>query len=77
MAAVAADEEKVLISRSGGMCAFPACGRLLIVDGGNANDSVFTGRICHIVARSRQGPRGSTDIDPEGRDRYPNLILLC
>jgi hypothetical protein len=77
MSSVSANEEKVLITRSGGMCAFPGCSRLLIVQSGEPNNSVFTGRVCHIVAQSRQGPRGAAEIDPEDRDQSPNLILLC
>jgi len=77
MSSVPANEEKVLITRSGGMCAFPGCGRVLVIESSEAHDSVFTGRICHIVAQSRQGPRGTAAINSEDRDRAAKLILLC
>ena len=77
MASVPTNEEKVLITRSGGMCAFPGCGRVLVTQDSHERESVFTGRICHIVAHSRQGPRGSAPINADERDRALNLILLC
>ncbi len=77
MSSVPANEEKVLIARSGGMCAFPGCGRVLVIESNEARESVFTGRVCHIVAHSRQGPRGTASISTDDRDRAVNLILLC
>ncbi len=70
-------EQKVLCLRSGNLCAFPGCGRSLVIDGPTAGDPVVTGKIAHIVADSRQGPRGVSPLTDEERDRYPNLILLC
>jgi hypothetical protein len=35
------------------------------------------GEIAHIVSRSSDGPRGSSDLSAEERDAYENLILLC
>ena len=35
------------------------------------------GEMCHIVARSSDGPRGLSTLSAEDRDRYANLILLC
>jgi hypothetical protein len=35
------------------------------------------GEICHIVADSRQGPRGRTPLLEEDRNKHTNLILFC
>jgi hypothetical protein len=39
--------------------------------------AVMLGRIAHIVASSRQGPRGDFPIDDEARNCVENLIALC
>src|SRR5262245_47427316 len=70
-------EQKLLCLRSGNLCAFPNCGRSLVIDGPTSNQPVITGEIAHIVADSRQGPRGISPMSDEDRDRHPNLILLC
>jgi hypothetical protein len=31
----------------------------------------------HIIARNEGGPRGTSDLQPEVRDEYENVILLC
>lgn len=70
-------EMKALIALSGGVCAFPDCGKRLI-EPGNADDpAVFLGEMAHIVADSRQGPRGDSPMSDEDRDRHTNLLLLC
>lgn len=33
--------------------------------------------MAHIVADSRQGPRGNSTVPDADRNKYPNLILLC
>jgi len=33
--------------------------------------------MAHVIARKKNGPRGSEKIDPAVRNKYPNLILLC
>jgi len=35
------------------------------------------GEIAHIVARSANGPRGSSSLSAQERDDYGNLVLLC
>ena len=35
------------------------------------------GQMCHIVARSKYGPRGTEPLDSKERGDYDNLILLC
>jgi len=75
--AISQKEIKTLCAMSGGVCAFPGCGRLLVESGTDADDAVFLGEVAHIVADSRQGPRGESSLSDEDRDKHPNLILLC
>jgi hypothetical protein len=70
-------EIKMLCVLSGGVCAFPGCGKHLIEPGNSADDPAFLGEIAHIVADSRQGPRGTSPLTDEQRDMHTNLILLC
>jgi hypothetical protein len=70
-------EWKVLLARSGGICAFPGCGKGLIEPGNDEDEDAFIGEVAHIVADSRQGPRGDVDMSDEDRDKYPNLVLFC
>lgn len=74
---VSAKEARIVYTRSGGVCAFPNCGTDLVEPGAGADDPSFIGEIAHIVADSRQGPRGDSTASDEDRDKHPNLILLC
>ncbi|MFP5269620.1 HNH endonuclease [Coleofasciculus sp.] len=64
---------KLLWGRSGNRCAFPGCKIELTPDGSKST----LGEMAHIVADSPDGPRGESDLTPEERDEYSNLILLC
>jgi hypothetical protein len=64
---------KILWGRSGNRCAFPGCKIELTSDG----EESTLGEMAHIVADSPNGPRGESDLTPEQRDEYSNLILLC
>jgi hypothetical protein len=70
-------EARIVYLRSEGRCAFPGCGRELIEPGNTDDDSAYIGEIAHIVADSRQGPRGNSPMTDEQRDHHDNLILLC
>lgn len=70
-------EIKLLFLQSGGICAFPRCGRSLIQPGTSQDDPTVLGEIAHIVADSRQGPRGTATLTEEERNKHTNLILLC
>jgi hypothetical protein len=72
-----ANEKRIVHLRSGGVCAFPDCGIDLIEPGAESSDSAFIGDLAHIVADSRQGPRGLSQLSDEERDCHTNLILLC
>ncbi len=69
-------EQKILCLNSGGICAFPDCGRRLVQSFPDG-DPTIVGQIAHIVAEERQGPRGRSDLNQEARNRAENLILLC
>lgn len=66
--------EKRLFALSGNECAFPGC-REPVSTHPDGRSPVTLGEIAHIVAKSRQGPRGRSD--PRGDGRIENLILLC
>jgi hypothetical protein len=70
-------EWKILLARSGGICAFPGCGKALIEPGNEQDQDAFIGEVAHIVADSRQGPRGDSDLTEEDRDKHSNLVLFC
>ena len=64
-------EIKLLWGKSGGRCAFEGCKEEL------SEEYTVLGEQAHIIARSKVGPRGESDIDIVARDKYENLILLC
>jgi len=68
---------KMLWGRSASRCSFPDCRRRLVEDESETDDPSIVGDEAHIVARAEDGPRGDSDLSPEQRDRYDNLILLC
>ena len=74
---VSPKEARIVYARSGGVCAFPDCGKDLVEPGTETDDPSFIGEIAHIVADSRQGPRGTSSMSDEDRDKHPNLMLLC
>jgi hypothetical protein len=68
---------KMIWGRSGNMCAFPDCRKTLVVDETSTDDPSIIGEEAHIVAQKYDGPRGSSPLTSEQRDKYDNLILLC
>lgn len=62
---------KRLFAESGNRCAFPKC-KSTIVEG-----KTVIGKICHIKAREKGGPRFDVTQTPAERHDYNNLILLC
>lgn len=70
-------EVKLLCLKSGGICAFPKCGKSLIQEGTTLDAPVVTGEMAHIVAYEPGGPRGDASIPEEERNKHTNLILLC
>ncbi len=70
-------ELKILCMRSGGICAYSGCGRSLVRPETEQDGAVVVANVAHIVADSRQGPRGDAPLTEAERNKYPNLILLC
>lgn len=71
-------ERNLLFADSGNQCAFPGCPTRLIEPGGMSGKAVSIGEAAHIVASSRQGPRGDVPLSDEERDkRASNRVLLC
>ena len=68
---------KKLYGRSGNQCAHPECTNLLIAPVTEESEAAVLSHICHIYARSDQGPRGKPNLSPDERDSIDNLILLC
>ncbi len=64
---------KQLFAVSGNRCAFPGC-NLQLVDPGS---STVLGEICHVKARSPDGPRYDPAQAEEERHAFENLLLLC
>lgn len=74
---VSPGQARIVYVNSGGVCAFPTCGQELAALDTEGDTSSFIGEIAHIVADSRQGPRGDCPMSDEDRDKHPNLVLLC
>lgn len=71
-------ERNLLFANSGNECAFPRCATVLVKVGQGADKAVNLGQAAHIVAASRQGPRGGSPLSDYERDtRASNRILLC
>lgn len=68
---------KMIWGRSGNICAFPNCKKILVVDETSTDDPSVIGEEAHIVAQKEDGPRGKNALSSNQRDNYDNLILLC
>jgi len=68
---------KLLWGRSGNKCAFAECRNDLVADETESDDESIIGDEAHIVSRKYDGPRGTSVLTSEERDKYDNLILLC
>lgn len=68
---------KMIWGRSGNMCSFPDCKKVLVIDETATDDPSIIGEEAHIVARKEDGPRGRSSLSIDQRDKYDNLILLC
>lgn len=62
---------KRLFARSQNQCAMPKCSAPIIIG------ETVVGEICHIRARSKNGPRFDEALTAAQRDEFPNLLLLC
>lgn len=64
---------KALWARSGNRCMI--C-RIELVQQEAADINVIVGEECHIISKTRQGPRGTVEYIRD-HDDYDNLVLLC
>lgn len=62
---------KRLFAASANRCAFPRCTSPLVLE------NKVVGQICHICARSPEGPRFDPSQTALARHSFENLILLC
>lgn len=74
---IGAKTRKMLWGRSASRCSLPDCRRPLVEDETETDDPSIVGDEAHSVAREPDGPRGESDLTPEERDYFSNLILLC
>lgn len=63
---------KRLFALSNNRCAFPRCISTIIAPSGSV-----IGKICHINARSKGGPRYEPKQTDEERNSFGNLVLMC
>lgn len=67
----------MLWGRAANRCAFPDCKQQLVVESTDTDDETVVGEECHIVAQSKNGPRGESLLAEDQRDKYANLVLMC
>lgn len=65
-----------LWTRAGGRCEFHGCNAYLLEDELTTN-TVKLANIAHIVARSKNGPRGDDPLPFSERNKISNLMLAC
>jgi hypothetical protein len=68
----AKDTLRELFLKSGNICAFPDCTKLMM----NA-EGAFIGQICHIEAAEKGGERFNPAMTNEDRRSFENLMLMC
>ena len=61
-----------LFLKSGNLCAFPGCSRLMM-----NSEGVFIGNVCHIEAAEEGGERFNSAMTNEERRAFSNLMLMC
>ena len=73
-----ASQERVVVSRSGNLCAYPHCTSNLAIDPNHPDDVAKpTGKVAHIRAASPGGPRYDKAMNSVQRGSADNLIYLC
>lgn len=58
-------------------CAHPECGEPLYREDERSGEWILNSRICHICARSENGPRWKLDQTYEENRAESNLLLMC
>lgn len=67
------DTKRRLFVLSGNECAFPKCTNPIL----DTEHNVIVGEICHIKAKSPNGPRYDASQTDEERNGFANLLLMC
>lgn len=70
-------EIKRLLLESGGICAFPGCDKFLVSPETPSDEGAVIAEMAHIVADSREGPRGRAPLTDDERRKADNLVALC
>lgn len=70
-------DKRLLFQLSGNRCSFPNCGRELTYIDDQSNAHSALSEIAHIVASSKDGPRGTYPLPDEDRDKYDDLMVFC
>jgi hypothetical protein len=68
---------KRLLLESGGICAFPGCQHSLVTPDSALEGGAIIAEMAHIVADSREGPRGDLPMGQDQRGSHENQIVLC
>ena len=66
----------ILAFRSGGVCAFPKCGKHLTYDA-QVGDDTYVGEAAHIRGEKPTAARYDATMTDDERDNVRNLIYLC
>lgn len=74
---ITAKTRKMLWGRAGARCSFSGCQIELIKLSKTGTEDAVLGEEAHIIAKSKDGPRGEIPIESQRKDLYENLILLC
>ena len=70
-------DRALLWAHSGGLCGFPECRVICVLQANDNDPSAVIGQIAHIAANSDSGPRANPNLSQQERNSYENLILLC
>ena len=70
-------DRNLLWAHSGGLCGFPECRVICVLQANDNDPSATIGQIAHIEANSDSGPRANPNLPHQDRNLYENLILLC
>jgi hypothetical protein len=68
---------KILWAAAGGHCSFPDCWNRLCIHDAAASAPHTIGEMAHIRGEKRGSNRYDPEQEPNQRDDYQNLILLC
>jgi hypothetical protein len=74
---IASSELRLVLQKSGNVCAFSDCRKLFTADASSTDRPVVLGDVAHIIGESTAGPRGASPMSLSDRNRDENLILLC